>query len=140
MTDDDFACTRLLFLVTDLGMLTYWSVTALHALGVLHLPPAWLYSDYADPVVTSWNWSFLPLDLLLSLSGLAAARLHARGHPGWRPLALASLGLTFCAGFMAVSFWAVRCEFDPVWWGLNLWLVAWPAAFAPRLWRTLARA
>jgi hypothetical protein len=34
---------------------------------------------------------------------------------------------------MAVSFWAIRLDFDPSWWGANLFLVIWPCIFLPRL-------
>ena len=37
-----------------------------------------------------------------------------------------SLSLTFCAGLMAISFWAIRGDFDPTWWGVNLALMIWP--------------
>lgn len=116
--------------VTDVGMLVYWAVTAAKALGWLNIPGEWLFSDYDNPVVVAWNWSFLPLDLLFSACGLGAAWLHGRGRAGWRPLAIASLFFTWCAGFMAISFWAIRLEFDPFWWGMNGFLMAWPMAFA----------
>lgn len=131
----DFLAIRPWLVATDIGMLTYWALTAANALGLLALPPAWLFSDYTNPDIVAWNWSFLPLDVVFSVSGLGAAWLFARDHAGWRPLLAVSLVLTWCAGFMAVSFWAVRGDFDQLWWGVNLFLVAWPMAFSVRLWR-----
>ena len=34
-----------------------------------------------------------------------------------------SLSLMFCAGLMAISFWAIRGSYDLFWWGVNLWLI-----------------
>lgn len=120
---------------TDLAMLLYWMATGAKALGWIDVPGEWLYSDYDNPVVVAWNWSFLPLDLLFSVSGLLAAWLHSRGDQGWEVLAIASLFFTWCAGFMALSFWAIRLEFDPVWWGMNLFLMAWPMSFGWLIWK-----
>jgi peptidoglycan biosynthesis protein MviN/MurJ (putative lipid II flippase) len=39
-------------------------------------------------------------------------------------LQIISLTLMFCAGLMALSFWALQCWFDVAWWGMNAWLVA----------------
>ena len=108
MTDDDFAAIKPWIAGTDLAMLAYWTVTAAKATGLVAVPDEWLFSDYTNPVVVAWNWSFLPLDIVFSVCGLSATALHRRGHPGWKPLAVISLVLTWCAGFMAVSFWAVR--------------------------------
>jgi len=120
---------RLLMLVTDIGLLTYWSLTALAAAGVIHLPPDWLFSDYLNPLIVAWNWSFLPLDVLLSVVGIASVRLAARNDPRWQHYAIISLSLTVCSGLMAVSFWAIRGDFDPIWWGFNLYLMLWPLPF-----------
>ena len=35
--------------------------------------------------------------------------------------------LTFCAGFMAISFWSFYRDFDPLWWGPNALLMIIPA-------------
>ena len=136
MNEALFRRIRPWLLATDVGMLLYWTLTAAFAVGLVDLPAELLFSDYDNPVVTSWNWSFLPLDIAFSVSGLGAALLFRVGRSGWQLLTLASLFLTFCAGLMAISFWAVRCEFDPVWWVLNGVLIAWPLWFL----RDLARA
>ncbi|MEI6573450.1 MAG: DUF5360 family protein [Alphaproteobacteria bacterium] len=123
------ASLRRLMLITDLGLLTYWSLTALAAAGVVALPPAWLFSDYHSPLVVAWNWSFFPLDMLLSVAGLASVRLAVRNDARWQHYAIISLSLTACAGLMAISFWLIRGEFDPVWWSFNFFLMLWPLPF-----------
>lgn len=125
-------------LVTDVGFVLYWAVSLLVVVGLDVVPESWLFNDYDDPIVYAWNWSFFPLDMVLSACGLLAVRRHARGDPSWRPLAAFSLALTFCAGFMAISFWAIRLDFDPSWWAANLFLAVWPLCFLPRLWRVAA--
>ena len=124
---------RPLVIVTDFGLIVYWAVSFPLLLGMDVVPASWLFKDYHDPIVYAWNWSFFPLDMVLSICGLLAVRRHSRGDPSWRPLAAFSLALTFCAGFMALSFWAIRLDFDPSWWGANLFLAIWPCFFLPRL-------
>lgn len=123
--------------LTDVGFILYWSVTGLAAAGLLQIPPEWLYKDYADPAMVVWNWSFAPLDLLASLTGLAAL-WRARSGRRWASLALVSATLTFCAGFMAISYWAIAGDLDPAWWAANLFLMAWPLACARELFRHLS--
>jgi Family of unknown function (DUF5360) len=119
--------------VTDVAFLGYWALTAAFALGWIDLPADLLYSNYHDPRVVGWNWSFFPLDIAFSLTGLAAVRLAAKGDPLWRPMALVSLTLSSTAGLMAVSYWTVMGEFEPVWFGINLALFLWPLFFIPKL-------
>lgn len=116
------------FLVVDLGFLAYWAITALHA-----LPPEWLYSEYADPLMVAWNWSFLPLDLAVSATGLTAVALRRHGSAHWQRWALVSLALTSASGFQAISFWALRCDLDLGWWVPNSFLLLYPWGFLPRL-------
>ncbi len=125
-----------LMLITDLGFIFYWSISLLLLLGIEIVPASWLFKDYDDAIVNAWNWSFFPLDMLLSGCGLLAIRRHSRGDPSWRPLAAFSLALTFCAGFMAISFWAIRLDFDPSWWAANLFFVVWPCFYLPKLAQT----
>ena len=119
--------------VTDFVFLAYWALSALAASGVVHIPASLMYADYGNPRVVAWNWSFLPLDLAFSLSGLGAVAAARRGLPLWRPLALISLIVTIAAGLMAVSYWTLLCEFDPSWFLANAALIAWPLAFLPGL-------
>lgn len=130
---------RACLLLTDIGMLTYWGLSLLMLFGVAVIPAEYLFKDYDDPIVVAWNWSFLPLDLALSITGLWGVHAHRRGDPRWVPLVLCSATLTFCAGLMAVAFWTLRRDFDPTWWGPNLFLVIWPCVFLPRLVRATAR-
>jgi hypothetical protein len=125
------ASLRWLLLVTDWGFVVYWSVTALAATGVIAVPTEWMFRNHSDPVMVAWNWSFLPLDLAASVLGLLAVRAGG----AWKGLATVSLALTSCAGLMAVSFWAISGDFDPSWWGPNLFLLLWPWIFLPGLMR-----
>ncbi len=86
-------------------------MTALAAAHVIALQTEWLFRDYADPAVVAWNWSFLPLDLAASFSGLIAVRA-ARVGAAFRGLAIMSLVLTSSAGLMAVGYWAAARDFD----------------------------
>ena len=116
-------------LITDIGMLTYWLVTGLMALGIADIPSEWLFKDYHDQRVIAWNWSFFPLDILLSVTGLWALRLERRGADAWRIWSAVSMTLTVCAGLMAISYWSVMRDFDPSWWTPNLFLMLWPLPF-----------
>ena len=125
---------RHLLLFTDVAFLVYWSVAGLHETKLLSLPPEWLYPQADDPRVKAWNWSFLPLDLAFSATGLAAVSAMRRGKP-WRHLAIISLVLTMVAGGMAVSYWTLTGEIDWSWYGANLFLLIWPVFFLPGLLR-----
>ena len=105
---------------------------------MLHIPPSLMYAGYGEPRVVAWNWSFLPVDVAFSITGLLAVRAARRGDGLWRPLCLVSLILTQVAGLMAVGYWALLGEFDPSWFLPNLALVLWPLAFLPKLVRDLA--
>jgi len=124
-----------LLAITDISFLAYWSLAALAQLGVIHIPPEWMYANYTNPDVIAWNWSFLPMDLAFSWFGLRAVAASRRGDPVWRPYAIISLTLTMAAGGMAVSYWALLLEFDPSWFLTNLSLVVWPLFVMPKLLR-----
>lgn len=124
---------RLALSITDIVFLAYWFVSALHHAGVFPIPANWLYANADDPRVVAWNWSFLPLDLAFSLTGLAAIRCARLANPIWKPLALISLVLTMVAGGMAVGYWALLGEFDPFWFLPNLALLIWPLFFLGRM-------
>lgn len=116
------------FLVTDIGFIIYWLVTALGL-----IPAASLFKDYHDPLLVAWNWSFLPLDLCISATGIGSLLLERRGDRRWQPLALISLALTFCSGLQAIAFWAYRADFDAIWWLANGYLLIYPLCFIPGL-------
>jgi hypothetical protein len=115
---------RIFFLLTDIGFMIYWLITLLHA-----IPDAYLFKDYNNPILSAWNWSFFPLDMSISFSGISCLILHMRKNPIWRKLGLISLTLTFCSGLQAVSFWFLRNDFDLIWWLSNLFLVIYPLFF-----------
>lgn len=129
---------RLLLLLTDVAFLIYWVVAGLHEARLLILPDDWLYPNANDPRVKAWNWSFFPLDLAFSATGLAAVAAMQRGRP-WRHLAIVSLVLTMVAGGMAVSYWTLTGEIEWSWYGANLALLIWPLFFLPGLMRDQAR-
>jgi hypothetical protein len=92
-----------------------------------------MYAHFDDPRVLAWNWSFLPVDLAFSATGIAAVAASRRGEPVWRPLALLSLAFTMVAGGMAVAYWTLLGEFELTWFLPNLALVIWPVVFLPGL-------
>lgn len=125
--------TAVAMVLVDVGFVVYWSVVAL---GVV--PAERMFAEYADPRVAAWNWSFLPLDLLASASGLSAVRALHRGAPGTVVTVrfAVSLALTAVAGGMALAYWVLRGQLDPVWIGANLALVAVAAPTLTRVLRT----
>ncbi|MGB0922550.1 MAG: DUF5360 family protein [Alphaproteobacteria bacterium] len=119
-------------LITDIGFILYWSLSALMLISVEIVPPEQMFKDYENYLLQVWNWSFAPLDIVLSAIGLLAVRRAVRGE-SWQGLAVISLTLTFTAGLMAISFWAVKGDFDVVWWGMNSFLMLWPLLYLPSL-------
>jgi len=119
---------RYFFWMTDVGFLIYWFVTYFHL-----IPEEYVYQDYTNPILVSWNWSFFPLDVFISLTGFASLWLHAHNRPRWRDVALVSLVMTSVSGLQAIAFWAIRREFDPAWWIPNGFLLLYPLFFIYRL-------
>lgn len=113
-------------LLTDLGFLAYWSLTALGA-----IPPEYAYRDSQNPLLVAWNWSFLPLDLLASATGLLA--LYLSRQQDVRLLLVMSLTLTHVAGLNALAFWAITRDFSLMWWLPNLYLLLFPLFFLYQL-------
>lgn len=124
---------RPFFLIVDIGFILYWAITLLELIPAEHL-----FQDYANPLLVAWNWSFLPLDLMISATGITSLALFARQRPLWAPLALISLTLTFTSGLQAIAFWTIRGDFDLAWWAPNLFLMIYPLFFIPGLLRRLA--
>lgn len=119
------------FIITDTGFIVYWFITWLGL-----LPPDLLYNDYSNPIMVDWNWSFLPIDLLVSATGLYSFRLYRKGSKEWVTYAWSSLLLTFCSGLMAIAFWTIHRDFDPTWWVPNLVLLLYPVFYLRKI-RTL---
>jgi hypothetical protein len=115
---------KAVFVLVDLGFVAYWIFAWLHL-----FPRDYLFKDYDNPILDAWNFSFLPLDLLVSATGLSSIWCHSRGRAVWQPLALLSLTLTFCSGLQAVAFWWLRRDFDPTWWIPNVFLMVYPLLF-----------
>ncbi|GIP24262.1 DUF5360 family protein [Paenibacillus sp. J22TS3] len=115
---------------TDVGFIVYWTVVLL---GVI--PEEYKYKDYQDELMVSWNLSFLPLDLFISLTGLLSMYYLNRSvdQAASRMLAVISLSLTFCSGLQAVAFWGIRGDYDLLWWLPNLFLMVYPLVFLPGL-------
>lgn len=109
-----------LLLVTDTGLL-YWA-TVLADL----FPQSMRFRDYSNAVVQAWNWSFLPLDVAAALAVYLGLYLASRGRASADWVLVAGLTLTFCAGFMALSFWSFYCDFEVLWWSMNAWLMIVP--------------
>jgi hypothetical protein len=80
-------------------------------------------------LLVAWNWSFAPLDIAVSITGLGSLYLWRKKDPRARSLALISLALTSASGFQAISFWAIRRDFDVSWWVPNLFLLVYPWFF-----------
>ncbi|MNB98557.1 hypothetical protein D3C75_458130 [compost metagenome] len=116
------------FLVTDIGFILYWIVTFFHI-----IPDSMAFKDYHDPIMVNWNWSFFPLDIMISITGLSSLYLFKRNRPSWRPCALISLVLTFCSGLQAIAFWAFAMDFDMFWWSFNLYLMIYPLFFIKKV-------
>lgn len=116
---------KALLTLTEVGMLLYWAIAGLSAMGFLAIPPDWMYSDYRNPVIIAWNWSFFPIDVIFAVSGLIATFGHMKPQSRER-LQIFALTLMFCAGLMAISFWVIRGSFSPFWWGVNIWLMLLP--------------
>lgn len=119
---------KFFFLITDIGFLLYWTITLLH-----FIPDKYLFKDYTNPILVAWNFSFLPLDLLISFTGLLSLFLYQQGKIIWRKFALISLILTFCSGLQAITFWTLRLDFDLNWWLPNLFLLIYPMFFIPQI-------
>lgn len=120
-------------LVTDIGFIIYWFITLLHL-----IPETYLFKDYTNPILVAWNWSFLPLDLFISTTGILSIYFYKKGNSLWKPLVLISLTLTFCSGLQAISFWIINKDFELIWWLPNLFLLTYPIFFIPQLIKKLS--
>jgi len=103
-------------------MLAYWLIAFLLLFGLVDIPAEYMYLDYQKPTIIAWNWSFFPIDLIFSMVGLYARFGQLTLHKK-QLLETVSLSLMFCAGVMALSFWAIQNTYDVFWWGTNIWLI-----------------
>lgn len=125
---NDMKNLRYFFWVVDVGFILYWIITLI---GVI--PEEYLFKDYKNPILSAWNWSFLPLDLCVSCTGMYSIMLWKKGRQTWRTFALVSLVLTCCSGLQAIAFWVLRQDFDLAWWLPNGFLLIYPLFFIPGL-------
>ena len=116
------------FLVTDIGMICYWTITYLKL-----IPAEYLFKDYMNPLVVTWNWSFLPLDLLIPFTGLTSIYFMKENKVLSERIAIVSLALTSASGLQAISFWFIQSDFDMSWWIPNLYLLLYPVYFLFKL-------
>ncbi|WP_314590023.1 YvaD family protein [Paenibacillus terrigena] len=119
---------RKLLLVTDISFLVYWFVTYFHL-----IPPSYAYQDYNNAMLVTWNWSFFPLDVLISITGLLSLYYNRKSNAVWKPMVLISLVLTSCSGLQAIAFWVIKEDYDLMWWIPNLFLLIYPLFFIPGL-------
>lgn len=59
-----------LLTTTEIGMIFYWLMAVGLVLNVIQIPAEYMYSDYKNPIMVVWNWSFFPLDILFCILGL----------------------------------------------------------------------
>lgn len=127
---------KMMLVLVDAGLLLYWGAVLLGL-----IPEEMRFKDYDNPVVQAWNWSFFPLDISAAVTVFLGAHLTRRGSRVGDLVLTVGLMLTFCAGFMAISFWSFYCDFDPLWWGPNVLLMLIPAlAFGSMVCGRLSRA
>jgi hypothetical protein len=122
----------IIFFIVDIAFIIYWWTTYFHL-----LPPSLLYKDYTNKVLVDWNWSFFPIDMLISISGLNTIRLYRNKSNQWVLFALGSLFLTFCSGLMAISFWIYHNDFDLGWWIPNMFLLFYPLFYLNKVYKIL---
>lgn len=115
------------FYIVDIGFIIYWIITYFHL-----IPAQLLFPDYENKLLVIWNWSFLPLDALITISGITALALERKSNPLWKNFALMSLCFTMSSGLMAIAFWSIQGWFDISWWLPNLYLMLYPLAFLRR--------
>ena len=110
-------------LFVDISFIIYWFL-----IWVDIVPEEYMFKNYRNPILQDWNWSFLPLDLLVSAFGCLAFFFWRNGNGLWRLSMIISMSFMFCAGLQAISFWWIRSDFDPIWWLMNLFLMLIPIA------------
>lgn len=113
--------------VTEIAMLLYWLLAGALVLGLVSIDPSLMYSDYQNPLVVAWNWSFFPIDVAFAILGLVARFGGAQGHLRFK-LEVTAAVLMSCAGLMAISYWTITGDFDLIWWSMNIWLIILGAA------------
>ena len=116
------------FLFVDIGFILYWVITFFHL-----IPDEYLFNDYKNSILVNWNWSFFPLDILVSATGIYSVCLHSKGKTNWMFYALFSLIFTSISGLQAIAYWIFAKDFDLSWWLPNLFLLTYPIYFIPKI-------
>ena len=96
-------------------------------------PAALQFRDYSRQIFVNWNWSFLPLDLAISATGLTSLWFSRKGLAPALGLMTISLSLTFVFGLQAISFWEFAQDFSVACWLASLFLMLYPLVFITRL-------
>lgn len=113
--------SKSLLVVVDARLLLYWCLVITDL-----FPESMRFRDYSNQVIQAWNWSFFSLDVAAALTVFVGAFLIKRNVVAGDIVLVLGLTLTFCAGFMAISFWAFYGDFEPFWWGSNALLMIVP--------------
>ena len=117
------------FVIIDTGIILYWLIVIFKL-----IPQRYLFKDYYyNSVLTAWNWSFFPLEMLIAFTGLLSLYFWHKENPRCYIWALISLILTFCSGLQSIVFWTICRDFDLAWWLPKLFLLVYPLFFIPRM-------
>lgn len=108
--------------VTEILMVLYWVLATALVLNFINIDPSLMYSDYKNPLVVAWNWSFFPIDIAFASIGLFAKYGNVAGALKFK-LEISAATLMLCAGLMAVSYWVITGDFNPTWWAVNIGLI-----------------
>ncbi len=127
MNSLDKKILKILFFITDFSFIFYWFITYFKL-----IPEEYLFKDYKNDLVVIWNWSFFPLDIFISLTGLTSIYFSKKQKLS-EFLILISLVLTFCSGLQAISYWVIAKDFDLSWWIPNLYLLLYPIYFLVKI-------
>lgn len=113
---------KFLTTLTEIGMLAYWILATALVWNLVSIDPSLMYSNYQNPLVVAWNWSFFPIDVAFAVMGLTARFGSITGLLKFKLETIAAV-LMLCAGLMAISYWTITGEFSLTWWGVNIWLI-----------------
>ncbi len=108
--------------ITEVLMLLYWVLAAALVFNFINIDPSLMYSDYENPLVVAWNWSFFPIDIAFASIGLFSKYGNVIGDRKFK-LEISASVLMICAGLMTISYWIITGDFSPTWWAVNIWLI-----------------
>ncbi len=108
--------------ITEILMVLYWVLAAALVLNLISIDPSLMYSDYENPLVVAWNWSFFPIDIAFASIGLFAKYGNVKSSRKFK-FEITAATLMVCAGVMAISYWVITGDFNLSWWAVNIWLI-----------------